>query len=165
MPPFELTDDLITGVADIDDQHRMLFRLANQVVDPSYFDQGPGALLGVLAFLGGYVDYHFAAEEHAMQIRKYAHYEQHRAWHDLFRREVGEIAQQAACGWSEALGSRISVAVRDWLTDHIRVPDRHLAYFLVEEAARHSIRLANLTELAEAGAIPPGFAELYKGIV
>ena len=158
MDQFVLTDALLTGVADIDNQHRMLFRLANQVVDPATLAGGPLVFMQLLAFLGGYVEYHFAGEELAMRQAAYPGLEKHVLWHGLFCAEVEDIALQAQqSGVSEQLVRRVSDAVQSWLTDHICVTDRQLADFLVDRAAHDSIHLPAEQQLRDAGMIPSDF--------
>jgi hemerythrin len=158
MDQFVLTDALLTGVADIDNQHRMLFKIANQLVDPATITGGPLVFMQLLAFLGGYVEYHFAGEELAMRQADYPDVDKHVLWHGLFRAEVEDIAQEAQrSGVSDQLVMRVSHAIQSWLADHICVTDRHLANFLIERAARHSIHLPAEQQLRDAGMIRSDF--------
>jgi hemerythrin len=158
MDRFVLTADLVTGVPDIDDQHRTLFAIANRVVDPSTIDKGEPFFREILAFLAGYVLYHFAAEEHVMTNAGYPRFEQHRRWHEDFRAEVAELTEAArAGGVSKALKLRVSFAIEDWLMGHIRITDRDLADFLVQELGLHTVRLPDMQTLKNAGRIPADF--------
>jgi hemerythrin len=162
MDRFVLTADLVTGVPDIDDQHRTLFGIANRVVDPSTIDKGEPFFREILTFLAGYVRYHFAAEEHVMTNSGYPRLEQHRRWHDNFRAEVAELTEAArTAGVSKALKLRVSFAVEDWLMGHIRMTDRDLADYLVQQLGPRIVRLPDVATLKQAGLIPADFHERF----
>lgn len=160
MERFELTGDLLTNISDIDDQHRMLFTLANQVVDPENVDQGGAFFIEVIGFLAGYVDFHFAAEEMVMRDARYPRYQNHHHWHDMFRSEVDGILEAArSSGINKALKLRISFAIENWLTNHIRINDHELAEFLLRKSGLHRVELPTAQQLKAAGVI----AETFEG--
>jgi hemerythrin len=158
MDQFVLTDALLTGVPDIDNQHRMLFKIANQIVEPSAASGGGMLFLQLIAFLAGYVEYHFAGEELAMRQANYPGIDKHVRWHAMFRKEVENIALEAQLsGVSQPLVLRVSHAIQNWLSDHICVTDRQLADFLISRAATESVGLPAEHELRKAGMIPSSF--------
>jgi hemerythrin-like metal-binding protein len=160
MDRFVLTGDMLTNIKDIDEQHRVLFKLANQIVEPSTIERGPTFFREVVATLREYVHYHFAAEELTMQRAQYPRAELHRHWHDTFRTEVATIDDEAkAGGISKALKLRVSFAIENWLLEHIRISDRELAEFLVRKSGLHMIRLPDASALKAAGMIPDNFDE------
>lgn len=82
-----LTTDLLTGLSEIDEQHRGLFAWADRVLFEDL--TGPAApVKGTMVFLAGYVHYHFDAEEFAMELFAYPDRAAHKAQHATFRREV-----------------------------------------------------------------------------
>lgn len=160
MDRFILTADLLTNIPDIDAQHRKLFDLVNQVVDPSTVDQGTGYFLTLLYFLTGYVTYHFAAEEAVMRESGYPRYELHQHWHDAFRAEVGElVVASKSKGVSRALKLNVSFTVENWLLAHIRVADRQLAEYLAVQSRGQATALPDVLTLQRAGAIPRDYVE------
>jgi hemerythrin len=162
MDRFTLTDDLLTGVPDIDDQHRTLLALGNKVIDPSVIDKDGTIFRDALSFLAGYVLYHFAAEEHVMENAGYPRWEPHRQWHERFRAEIdGLIVSARKKGVSRALKLKISFAVENWLVEHIRITDRDLAEFLRQHAGGKVIRVPDVRTLKPAGAIPQDFDERF----
>ena len=155
MDHFVFSDDLLTGVPQVDAQHRMLFRLANQVVDPEPLERDANGVLVVVNFLSGYIDYHFAAEEYVMRETRYPRYELHCHWHETFRAEVRGIVRTARTeGITKSLVRKVSYAIQNWLFDHIRTTDRELAKFLLAQANSREIKLPSPRELRDAGAIP-----------
>jgi hemerythrin len=125
MERFQLTADLITGIADIDDHHRTLIELANRVVNPSAIKSDGPMVEGALNFLAEYVVYHFAAEEYIMTELGYPNEIHHRQWHERFRDDVtAYVAQASREGISKDLRLKVSFAVENWFLEHIRITDQ-----------------------------------------
>ena len=130
MKPLELTDDLITGIDDIDDQHRQLFKWANEVAsdeamadDEKFFE--------AMDNLEDYVNYHFRAEEHAMNIYDYDRLEKHGSQHRRLTREVGELYNRSKReGASKGLKIELQDMFADWIVLHIKEWDKPFAAFL-----------------------------------
>jgi len=158
MNQFTLTDDLLTGVADIDDQHRKLFMLANQLIEAGTTPRSRLAVLQALAFLGGYIDYHFAAEELAMRDNNYSSYVEHNTFHESFREQVCNLAEAAQTGEStELLILRVAALLTDWLITHIRFMDRDFADYLKRITTKNSIHLPSSSRLKEEGLVPSDY--------
>ena len=160
MERFELTADLLTGIADIDDQHRKLLELANQVVKPSAIKSDGPMFEGALKFLEEYVIYHFAAEEYAMAESDYPNIIHHNQLHSTFRKDVAAfVAQASREGDSKDLRLKVSFAIENWLLEHIRITDRDLAQFLKQQGRAVSVRLPDARTLKTAGKLPEDFNE------
>jgi hemerythrin len=130
MRKFELTPDLVTGVDDIDAQHRTLLDLANRVIEASE-DAPPAIFHRALTFLVNYTVDHFAAEEAAMDRTAYPGARFHREFHDRLRREIaGIVAQAKQEGSSKKAQLAVQFMLEDWLIYHIRETDRDLANHL-----------------------------------
>lgn len=131
--------DFATGVAIIDDQHRVLVNMLNEA-NTKLTDRSPIAdfskiVQGLLAYAG----YHFKTEEGLMDQHGYdaccaEDAARHRAQHQAFAEKV--IAVQA----SLAAGQRIPKAdlvdfLTQWLTDHILNTDRDFGKFICSRPA------------------------------
>ena len=130
MKPLELTDDLKTGIVDIDDQHRELFNWANEVAsdevmaDDTKFHEA-------MDNLEEYVNYHFRAEEHAMNIYDYDRLEKHRAQHRRLIKEVAELfIRTKREGASKGLKVELQYMFADWIVLHIKEWDKPFAAFM-----------------------------------
>ena len=160
MRRFELTEELLTGVEAIDNHHRALFELANRVVDPAVIKTEGPLFAEAVRFLSDYVLYHFAAEEQVMLDARFPHVESHRGWHDRFKQEIAGYADQAAAvGFTKELNLRVSFAIENWLTEHIRITDRGLADYLKERGEGADVRFPSVRALVEWGKLPQGLAE------
>ena len=158
MQPIILTNDLLTGVNDIDEQHRKLFALANQLLSLESSLGGRLLVVQAIAFLGQYVDYHFAAEELAMKESSFPDYTEHRTFHESFREQVGDIAEEAQSGAPpEQVIRRVAALVTDWLVTHIRFMDRALGQHLVSQPNKTSIHLPSQSRLVDEGLVPSDY--------
>ena len=63
----EWSDNLSTGVAEIDNQHKELFRRINDLFDACNQGKGKSEVAGVMEFLESYVVEHFGKEENYMK--------------------------------------------------------------------------------------------------
>jgi hemerythrin len=136
MHRFELGSESITGNADIDEHHRILFDLANEVLFGQVADRGPEDLRHAVSFLFSYLEYHFASEELTMREHGYPSSRFHSAFHDHIRREAETIATSLGRRYFlEEVRSSIFFLLEDWAVYHVGHADRQLAEFLRNEAA------------------------------
>ena len=126
----EWTSALVTGIDEIDEQHRELFRCAARVRDAAIADDG-SELDRTLAFLRENVAFHFQTEERYMAAQRYPdlarHREEHLAMLETFREiEQDHHHQQSA----ERSRARVDRFLSDWLRTHIGVTDLAMARFV-----------------------------------
>lgn len=127
---YELTKDLETGNAMIDQEHRELFGAVNQLFDACSKGQGRAAMEAALRFLLDYVDKHFSHEERLQQTSGYPNMAAHKTFHAGYKKTLKEIAAQiptggASVGDLSKLNKHIAV-----LISHIRSEDKKLGEFL-----------------------------------
>ncbi len=127
-------DDLLTGNAVIDTQHKELFNRIALFHEACKKGQGRAELFKAYMFLGNYVLEHFADEEAFQRQYSYPEYEIHKAHHEQFLKTFIEHKKKL-----EENGATIS-AVNDtiilmgkWIDDHINNMDKRLANFLKEK--------------------------------
>lgn len=129
-------DSLTTGVADIDDQHRELFRRFNALISACKQGQGREEVMRILQFLDDYIRSHFHEEE-AMQLKSnYPDYSEHRAQHENFIATTEALtAQFSSEGATLELLVKTNTMLMEWLIGHIRKTDRAFANFLMPNRA------------------------------
>lgn len=71
-------DDLLTGVAEVDDQHKELFRRFGELLTACNQGKGGEEVLRLISFLDDYVVKHFTAEERIMRQHGYPDYLEHK---------------------------------------------------------------------------------------
>lgn len=124
---YELTDDLLTGNALIDSEHRELFAAVNNLMDACAQGKGRDQIQKTVQFLGDYVAKHFRDEEGLQVKSNYPGYPAHKQFHDGYRRKLAETTQVLTReGPSvKALGDLNGVVAI--LVSHIRTEDKRLA--------------------------------------
>lgn len=124
---YELTDDLLTGNALIDSEHRELFAAVNNLMDACAQGKGRDQIQKTVQFLGDYVAKHFRDEEGLQTKSNYPGYPAHKQFHDGYRRKLAEATQVLTReGPSvKALGDLNGVVAI--LVSHIRTEDKRLA--------------------------------------
>jgi len=125
----EWTEDLATGIAQIDAQHRELYQAVARLhtaMREHHLDQ----VAGVLDFLQGYAVDHFALEEGEMQRAGYPGLAAHRQAHvDFVEAFLGHRAQLRA-GTSVSAVIALSGWLGQWLREHVRSVDGEMARHL-----------------------------------
>jgi hemerythrin len=136
--PISWTKDLDTGIDVIDEQHRQLVELINQlesVKDTQHAD----TVHRVVEDCVQYTMSHFAFEEEIQQEAGYKYCRPHKKVHELFTRRVGEYRQRLDSG--ENVAVELHSMLANWLINHIKHDDAD--YIPVVKANISSIIEAN----------------------
>lgn len=90
---YELTQDLVTGNALIDSEHRQLFAAVNSLMDACSQGKGRGQIQQTVTFLSDYVVKHFGDEERLQVQSSYPGYTAHKQFHDGYRRQLADVCR------------------------------------------------------------------------
>ena len=143
MKGLELTDDLKTGIDEIDNQHKQLLNWAKAVSDDGVLAD-EDKLSEALNNLNDYVNYHFRAEEKAMETHDYDRLEKHKVQHIRLMKEVAELfGRLYKEGASKGLMAEVQYMFADWYYFHIKEWDKPFADFL------KSRNVSSLSSMAE----------------
>ena len=124
----EWDDSLRTGVDDIDDQHRELFRRFNSLMTACNQGRGRDEVLKTLNFLDDYIRRHFHEEEVLQRSSNFPGYQIHRAQHEEFIAKTEALAKQFQHeGATLELLVKTNTTMMEWLIGHIRKMDRAFA--------------------------------------
>ena len=127
----EWNEKLATGNNDIDNQHKELFRRFGNLLDACNQKKGKEEVCNLLVFLGVYVRTHFAAEEELQQCHNYPGYQAHKAQHESFIKDLGNLEEQLKVeGATLPLVIQTNQTMISWLINHISVSDKEMATFL-----------------------------------
>jgi hemerythrin len=122
------TDELATGNAAIDAQHKQLVKAVNDLIDACKSGKGRTSLNATMKFLVDYTVKHFTDEENLQKQYNYPDFANHKRLHDAFRATAVALAKQLeAEGASIALVAKVNTSVGDWLVKHIKQEDKKLA--------------------------------------
>lgn len=126
------SDELSVGIEEIDNQHRILVDLLNELHRAIVEHRGSEAAHRILAELLEYTRIHFAVEESLMRILGYPDYEEHRHHHELLINEVQELSQKLEAG-KKSVNFELLHFLKMWLTKHIMEEDRqYTSHFLAK---------------------------------
>ena len=118
------------GVKEIDDQHKKLVQLANELNDAMKAGHGKEALGKILGELISYTATHFATEERLMERNHYPKADEHKKQHQDLVKSVLDLKSKFDAG-NATLTAEVMVFLRDWLSQHIINSDRALGKDLI----------------------------------
>ena len=127
------------NVAEIDEQHRELFRMFNEAMDLVWDGKGKDAIKDMLSFTANYAISHFGTEEGYMQRYGFPGYVDHKKLHDDFTADVVKFMKEY-----ESNGATTEMVVAaisnlgNWTREHIRATDQKLGKFLSQAMSRVS---------------------------
>lgn len=128
---------LETGVAEIDEQHQLLFRRADAVLEAVEHGLHASEVARAIQFLADYAALHFETEERYMSASAFPEFAAHRGWHEDLERRIGRLASTLETeGATLALVAELRSVIKGWLTQHIAEKDRVLADWLAGQARR-----------------------------
>ena len=141
MEMLQWNDVLATGITTIDNQHKRLLLLANEL--GGAIERGDVEIVEhVLKDLVDYTVYHFSFEEELMEKAGYAALPLHQRVHQLFTARIPQFQQRYEAG-EDVLEELHSMLV-NWLLNHIQNEDRDYAesvraYLLEHAQSRFSV--------------------------
>lgn len=130
MPHFEWTRDLETGNPVIDDQHRSLFALANELHDTIATHEADDETVADAVWrLTDYVTQHFADEQDMMERAAYPALPVHAGLHDYLTGETMRMTARYMNG-EGPVPEELARLVTSWLREHIGEADKAFVAFL-----------------------------------
>jgi hemerythrin len=91
---FEMKDEYLTGIQEIDDQHRELFRIAKQayeLLEESFIPDKYDHIVAIIEELKEYARKHFSDEEAYMESINYKRMFTQKIEHNQFMQKLDEI--------------------------------------------------------------------------
>lgn len=123
---YEFTDDYLTGIASIDEEHGRLFELTNEcyelVMDDAAVDRFD-RIVALLEELRTYAATHFAHEEEYMERIQYERRFSERYQHLRFIQKLSEIDLDAIDENQQEYLLKILDFLARWLCGHIKIMD------------------------------------------
>ena len=128
MPIFSWNSQFDVGIASIDQQHRRLFEIINQLDDTLAIDSEQRAVLELVDELIDYTHYHFEHEENLMREAGYsaANFAEHETQHRDFVAKMFEERQKAIID-PDTVSKELLEYLVNWLSEHILFSDQKMA--------------------------------------
>ncbi|MEZ5583158.1 MAG: bacteriohemerythrin [Candidatus Competibacteraceae bacterium] len=131
----EWSDELSVGIQEIDEQHKALLNILNELNDGIHGVRRKEVRLEILDKLIEYTKTHFAVEESLMRIFAYPRYEEHKQEHDKLIAEIHgfrvKFLEDASAPTYELL-----IFLKRWLTNHIMKVDKHYEEHFLKMGAK-----------------------------
>jgi diguanylate cyclase (GGDEF)-like protein/hemerythrin-like metal-binding protein/PAS domain S-box-containing protein len=130
---FPWNDSFNTGVDEIDEQHKELVRILNQVASSITFQNSHVDRDSLIRALVDYALFHFQSEENYWlgALHDHEFVSKHRDSHNRFVDRVNALKQEAFSSSEEQWLDELLSFLASWLASHILESDKHMA-FVVE---------------------------------
>ena len=132
MTVFKWFDSFNTGINQFDEQHKKIIDLINTSYESVRQKKEKEISLQVIEDLLSYTLYHFENEERWMKLHEYPDQEQHVAEHASLKNSVEQFRKGFDTDF-EKNQRELYHFLRDWLTNHIKVSDKKLGDYLLNE--------------------------------
>ncbi len=122
------TENLITGIDIIDEQHQALFKLINNLDEISKSKQNFHSALLELQI---YVSNHFKTEEEYMRYMSYPDFSNHKDCHDKFIKDYKTLLKKLSSAENQLdLAMEFTEFVETWIQEHYTNVDVKMAEFI-----------------------------------
>jgi len=115
-----------TGIDQIDEDHKQLIKLINDLYEAMQDGSGGALLLPIFSALKHYTETHFANEERYMIACDAPEQENHLLEHKLMVKKLADLERRHRQG-EAAISLQTLSYLRDWLKNHICVVDLAMA--------------------------------------
>ena len=132
-------ESIALGFPEIDQQHRELIDIYNELCDAMEQHASSETTLRILGHLGHYTSVHFATEESLMRILNFKDYAAHKRAHDRLLAELRVLSEQAAMA-PMGVNQQLMQIIGQWLRDHILKPDAKFVASLERRGLHPSVK-------------------------
>ena len=141
-------DKYATGIELIDDQHKQLVELTNQLYLACF--AGEEALYTVfkdaMSRMVEYVRFHFSAEVKLLSAINYPDYHNHKKMHDTLVQDILDAAKDYEEG-KKFVPNNFVRTLKDWVFGHIAVYDKIYAAYVADQKRKGELTDKMLKEI------------------
>jgi len=119
------------GVKELDEQHKILIQMINEMHYAMNNDSGQEAISATVEKMFDYMEVHFSTEERYLQQFNYLGLATHQKAHEEFRSKARDLRERVNAG-EFVLSFEIVQFLSDWLQNHILVTDMKYTSLLSE---------------------------------
>jgi hemerythrin len=132
---FRWTEKYSVNITALDNEHKRLFAIINELNQALANGEGKAATDSVLRKLVDYAKAHFAAEESLLAEYEFPETASHRAEHDKFTQSIAKFREDYRAG-KPGVPVSLMLFLQDWLKEHILVNDKAYTSFLNARGVR-----------------------------
>jgi hemerythrin len=133
MPMLNWNDKLSVGIASIDEEHKKLVKMLNDLYDGIMSGHGKDVLGNILDSLIDYTKVHFAHEEKFFAQTGYQEAAAHKHEHEALTKQVVEIQGKYKSGAISTLSIEVMQFLKNWLVKHIQIEDKKYGPHLISK--------------------------------
>jgi len=124
----KIDESFITGISDIDTQHKFLFDAINSLAD---FKKNRSKLWSVICDIQEYASVHFQTEEKLMTELNYPHIDEHISEHRAFSEKYGALKKELIeNGMSDSFLEQLRSFLVSWIIAHYTNIDIKMVAFI-----------------------------------
>jgi len=131
----EWKDEYSVGIDSIDQQHKRLIHLINQLHTAVDYSTGEEFEREALDELVDYTKTHFSYEEGLMEDNGYPDFEPHKAQHQEMFKKVEEVLSEYEQDQDAAMMNAVEY-LKDWLINHINGTDKEYSSYLIDKGVK-----------------------------
>ncbi|MBC8212293.1 MAG: hemerythrin family protein [Gammaproteobacteria bacterium] len=128
-------DKLSVGIAIIDDDHKKLISLINNLQTAVLYPTGETYERQALKEVVDYTVYHFKREEELMEKFAYPDFEAHKKTHHEMILKVSEFMDAYEKSRDDTI-NELTLFLKTWLIKHIAGTDQQYSTFLIQKGAK-----------------------------
>jgi hemerythrin-like metal-binding protein len=136
MPLMTWTEEMSVGVKALDEDHKKLVALLNELHEGILAGQQKVVLEKVIEKLVEYTIFHFGREEKLFTDAGFPASAEHKREHDLLSRRARNLQSRFECGQSTQLSLESMEFLKSWLTSHIMGSDQEYRPYLQAKGIR-----------------------------
>ncbi len=141
-PLMQWSDQLSVGIQEIDEQHKILVDLINQLHDAIVHHHGAQATGSIMDQLCEYTKIHFAVEESILRILGYPDYDNHKSHHEMLLKQVQDLRYKMEHE-DHSISFELLHFLKKWLTIHILEEDTAYVEHLLSCGAKATFNKKN----------------------
>lgn len=135
----EWSNELSVGIEEIDEQHKVLVELLNNISEATQQRRGQEKAEEILNKLIEYAKIHFAVEESLMRIMGYPGYEDHKLRHQELMYSVLDLMTKVNHR-KLTIGFELQFFLKNWLTKHILETDKQYVEHFLKAGAQSKLQ-------------------------
>jgi len=120
---YDWNSELATDITKIDEQHKKLISIVNELHDALGKGKSKEVIGKLLNELAAYTDYHFKTEERAFDKYGYENADIHKKSHNDLIKQLSDLIRKYETG-SLAVGAETLNFLINWVKNHIMKEDR-----------------------------------------
>ena len=130
MTSIQWTPDMSVGVESLDNDHKLLLSLVNQLDEAVRAGRGEEQVAGVLESLLDYTAFHFEREQALMEACGYPDADAHTHTHQVLKTQVMHIRERYLANPDTIHDREVLAFLKNWLTSHIMGRDKLYSPFM-----------------------------------